>query len=99
MVWLAVLLSLATFGLQTMQQSRPGAEGGAAGALRLDTRLAALERQIAALSRDRPPAGDPQIDGRLKQIEGRLAAMDSRPPPSARSPPDPDAPTPHLHQP
>ncbi|HEX9460959.1 MAG TPA: uroporphyrinogen-III synthase, partial [Alphaproteobacteria bacterium] len=98
MVWLAVLLSLATFGLQTMQQSRPGAEGGAAGALRLDTRLAALERQIAALSRDRPPAGDPQIDGRLKQIEGRLAAMDSRPAASVGSSPDQEARIANLEQ-
>jgi uroporphyrinogen-III synthase len=76
MVWLAVLLSLGTFALQVTQPGRPAGESGAAGALRLDSRIGNLERQVAAAPR--PAAGAPQTDGRLKELSDRIAALESR---------------------
>jgi len=76
MMWLAVLLSLGTFVLQTTSQPRPTPEVGAAGALRLDTRLAAVERQVATLQRSEArPATDPQLENRLKALEDKVAAL------------------------
>lgn len=77
MVWLAVLLSLGTFILLMLQQSRPLPDAAGPAALRLDSRLTALERQAAGSSRE--PRTDPNLDNRLKQIESRIAALEARP--------------------
>jgi len=89
MTWLAVLLSLATFALQTTSQNRPAPEVGAAGALRLDTRLAALERQVTAMQRaEARPAPDPQIENRMKALEDKMAARSESPAVAGAAPDD-----------
>lgn len=83
--WLAVLLSLGTFTLVLLQgeRSSTGASGNlaAAVALRLETRLAALERQIASLSATSPQA-DPQAEARLQALIDKVAVLEARPMPA-----------------
>lgn len=78
MVALAVLLALGTFVIQLLQQNRPLPDTVGPTALRLDSRLAALERQVTGLARDTRPA-DPNLDNRLKQLEARLSADEAKP--------------------
>jgi uroporphyrinogen-III synthase len=73
MVWLAVLLALGAGGLTLLQGARSPGEPPSALMLRLETRLAALERQIAAL---------PRPDStKLDELAARLAALENRPAP------------------
>lgn len=83
LVWLAVLLSLGTFGLQSLQTSRPASEFAPAATMRLETRLQALERQIAALRADtsppdQKPTPDPQSDSRVAELAARITALEER---------------------
>jgi uroporphyrinogen-III synthase len=79
MVWLAVLLSLGTFFLQTTQPPAPAP--GLSGAASL--RLAMLERRLDALARDQGQAApDRETAARLKTLSDRVDALDARPPAS-----------------
>jgi len=73
LVWLAVLLALGAGGLALLQGGRQPSEPPSAVLLRLETRLAALERQIATLPRPDPT--------KLDELASRLAALEARPMP------------------
>jgi uroporphyrinogen-III synthase len=77
--WLAALLSLGTLVLVLIAGERSTVQTTPAAMLRLETRLTALERQIANL----PVAGpqsDPQAEARLKSLADQVAALERRPP-------------------
>lgn len=76
LVWLAVLLALGAGGLTLLQGSRP--EPPSAQILRLETRLAALERQLT--NQPRPDTT------KLDELATRLAALENRPPPATPAP-------------
>lgn len=77
MIWLAVLLSLGTFFLQTTQTTQPLPDPGAS------LRVATLERRLDALARNETrSAADPQIATRLKELGDRIDALAARPAPS-----------------
>jgi len=81
LVWLAVLLALGAGALALMPGSRQPADLPSAAVLRLETRLVALERQIAVL---------PRLDaGKLDELTARLTALENRPPPAMPAPPPP----------
>lgn len=76
MVWLAVLLSLGTFFLQTTQPPTPAPGLNAAADLRLTT----LERRLDALARQQSQAApDQETAGRLKALSDRVANLEARP--------------------
>jgi uroporphyrinogen-III synthase len=77
MVWLAVLLSLGTFFLQTTQTTQPLPDP--ASSLRVTT----LERRMDALTRnENRSAPDPQVATRLKELGDRIDALAARPAPA-----------------
>ncbi|HTY68528.1 MAG TPA: uroporphyrinogen-III synthase [Alphaproteobacteria bacterium] len=77
MVWLAVLLSLGTFFLQTTQTTQPLPDP--ASSLRVTT----LERRMDTLARNESrTAPDPQIAARLKELGDRIDALAARPAPA-----------------
>jgi uroporphyrinogen-III synthase len=88
MVWLAVLLSLGTFFLQTTQTSQPLPDPSAS------LRVSTLERRVDTLARNEGRStADPQTATRLKELEGRIDALAARP---AASPPDQGALAPRV---
>jgi uroporphyrinogen-III synthase len=80
MVWLAVLLSLGTFFLQTTQTSQPLPDPAAG------LRVTTLERRLDTLARTEPrTTSDPQIAARLKELSERIDALAARPAPAGAS--------------
>jgi hypothetical protein len=77
--WLAALLSLGTLVLVLLAGERATVQTTPAAMLRLETRLTALERQIANLSAGGPQS-DPQVEVRLKSLADQVAALERRPP-------------------
>jgi len=94
-VWLAVALSLASaaYVLTAMPTGRPPDTVSPSATLRLETRLGALERQIAALPKPEASRADPRIDDTL----ARLEALEQKPAPPAPASPPP-APPPALDE-
>ncbi len=88
--WLAAILAVGAAGYALTLS--PGEVGGAA-ALRLETSLAALERQLANVARPEPPRPDPRIDEMLKRIDAldaemrkRIEGLEARPLPEPAAP-------------
>lgn len=78
LVWLAVLLALGAGALALLPSPRPTGDLPSAAVLRLETRLAALERQIASL-----PKPD---SSRIDELVTRLTTLESKPPPEMPPP-------------
>ncbi len=78
MVWIAMLLALGTFVLQLLEQGRPLPDMGAATALRLETRLTALEHRIDGLKPLGSAASDPQVEAKLRELNDRVAALETQ---------------------
>jgi uroporphyrinogen-III synthase len=78
LLWLAVLLSLGTFGLQSLQSSRPLPDFAPATTLRLETRLQALESQIAALRAAPVPPAAPADDAQGQALKSQIDALAGR---------------------
>ena len=80
LVWLAVLLSLGTFFLQTTQTHQSAPDLSPAASLRLTT----IERRVDALARNQAKAAapDPQIAAQLKALGDRIDALAARPAPA-----------------
>jgi uroporphyrinogen-III synthase len=77
MVWLAVLLSLGTFFLQTTQTTPPLTDPAAS------LRVTTLERRLDALARtEARTAPDPQLAARLKELSDRIDALAAHPAPT-----------------
>lgn len=76
--WLAALLSLGTLILVLLAGERSAVQTTPAAMLRLETRLAALERQILNLPAAGPQS-DPQAEARLKSLADQVAALERRP--------------------
>lgn len=80
LVWLAVLLSLGTFFLQTTQPPAPAPGLNGAANLRLTT----LERRLDAVAREQGRAApDQETATRLKALTDRVTALEARPAVSA----------------
>lgn len=80
LVWLAVLLSLGTFFLQTTQPPAPAPGLNGAANLRLTT----LERRLDAVAREQGRAApDQETATRLKALTDRVTALEARPAASA----------------
>jgi uroporphyrinogen-III synthase len=84
LVWLAVLLALGAGALALLPSPRPAGDLPSAAVLRLETRLTALERQIAALPR-------PDMS-KLDELAARLTALENNPPPETPPTPAPQPP-------
>lgn len=80
LVWLAVLVSLGTFFLQTTQPPAPAPGLNGAANLRLTT----LERRLDAVAREQGRAApDQETATRLKALTDRVTALEARPAASA----------------
>ena len=89
----AAVLALGALGVAMMEASRPAPDISSAATLRLDTRLAALERQATARAQQAAPAATPAADPRVDALQRRVteleqALVDARRPPQT-APSDP----------